>query len=144
MPKLIKDGPQGWHLQTAEAVLDWREAEDWQQGQPLRLDGEAEPDAAYVDASAIAIEFPAFNDGRGLSLAVLLRTRYGYTGELRATGAVHEDIMHYMSRCGFDAFELPDERNAQTALALMEPYSGLYQGSVSQPEPAFRRVNRGL
>ena len=144
MPKLIKYGPEGWHVQPAEAVLDWRAADQWQAGQPLRLEGEAEPDAAYVDASAIAIEFPAFNDGRGLSLAVLLRTRYGYTGELRAVGAVHEDILHYMTRCGFDAFELPDERDAHTALDVIEPYTGQYQGSVTQPEPAFRRVNRGL
>ena len=94
-------------------------------------------------AEAIAINFPAFNDGRGLSLAVLLRTRFNYTGEIRAVGAVHEDILHYIVRCGFDVIELPDERNIDTALACLEPYSGVYQGSVISPEPAYRRVNRG-
>ena len=34
----------------------------------------------------IAIRFPVFTDGRGYSLARLLRGRHGYAGELRAVG----------------------------------------------------------
>ena len=91
----------------------------------------------------IAIDFPAFNDGRGLSLAVLLRTRCQFRGELRAIGDVHTDLMHYLHRCGFDSCLLPDGRNAQTALRALSSLSDFYQGSVRQPLPAFRRVDRG-
>lgn len=91
----------------------------------------------------VAIHFPAFNDGRGLSLAVLLRTRFGYTGELRAIGDVHTDILHYLHRCGFDSYLLPDGRDPVTALSALNSLSDFYQGSVVQPLPAFRRVARG-
>lgn len=110
------------------------------------LPGDAEPDeiVALLDRIAlIAIRFPAFNDGRGLSLAVLLRTRYGYAGELRATGEVHEDLLHYMRRCGFDSFQLPDGRDPAVALDALHALSDFYQGSVIDPRPAFRRVARG-
>ena len=34
----------------------------------------------------IAVDFPVFRDGRGFSIARLLRERYGYKGEIRAIG----------------------------------------------------------
>ncbi|WP_421951591.1 phosphoadenylyl-sulfate reductase [Pelagibacterium sp.] len=54
--------------------------------------------------SSIAINFPAFTDGRGYSSARLLRERYGYDGELRAVGDVLTDQIPFMRRCGIDAF----------------------------------------
>ena len=56
----------------------------------------------------ITIAFPKFTDGRGYSMAWLLRSRLGYTGELRAVGDVLFDEMQFMVRCGFDAFEVVD------------------------------------
>lgn len=91
----------------------------------------------------IAISFPAFNDGRGLSLATLLRTRYGFKGELRAVGVVHEDVVHYLLRCGFDSLLLPPGRNIDVAKRGLSVMSHYYQGSVIEPKPAFRRVQRG-
>jgi uncharacterized protein (DUF934 family) len=58
----------------------------------------------------IALEFPQFKDGRAYSHARLLRARYGFTGELRAVGNVLRDQLVFMQRCGFDAFEVADER----------------------------------
>jgi uncharacterized protein (DUF934 family) len=112
----------------------------------VSVSGDAEPDLLaplLARVSLIAIEFPAFNDGRGLSLAVLLRTRCQFRGELRAIGDVHTDLMHYLHRCGFDSCLLPDGRNPQTALRALLSLSDFYQGSVRQPLPAFRRVERG-
>ena len=43
--------------------------------------------AAAVQGGVIAIRFPAFGDGRGHSLAVLLRERHGFKGEIRAVGS---------------------------------------------------------
>lgn len=110
------------------------------------LAGDAEPDeivGLLNRIKLIAIRFPAFNDGRGLSLAVLLRNRYGFTGELRAIGEVHEDLLHYMRRCGFDSFQLPDGRDPAVALSALHSLSDFYQGSVVDPRPAFRRLARG-
>jgi phosphoadenosine phosphosulfate reductase len=62
----------------------------------------------------IAIDFPKFNDGRGYSAAYLLRSRYRYTGELRAIGDVLRDQLFYMQR-GFNAFATRADRNIQDA-----------------------------
>jgi uncharacterized protein (DUF934 family) len=106
------------------------------------LNADEEPDAVADDLAErplVAIRFPTFNDGRALSLAVLLRTRYGYQGELRAIGAVHEDLMHYMRRCGFDTFLLRDGGNVDVACRSLNAMSEYYQGSVIDPRPRFRR-----
>ena len=144
MPKLIKLNADGdWQIDSTASETVWVTADTWQPGQALLLPGDAEPESAYAEADSIAIEFPAFNDGRGLSLAVLLRTRIGFAGDIRAVGEVHEDLLHYMARCGFSSFELADERDVDQALALVAPYSDHYQASILQPTPAFRRVQRG-
>ncbi len=54
--------------------------------------------------SSIAVEFPAFTDGRGYSSARLLAERLGYKGELRAVGDVLADQIPLMRRCGVNAF----------------------------------------
>ncbi|HTQ15395.1 MAG TPA: DUF934 domain-containing protein [Rhizomicrobium sp.] len=55
--------------------------------------------------SVIVYEFPVFRDGRPFSWARMLRTRLGYTGELRATGHFLYDQIAFLVRTGFDAFE---------------------------------------
>ncbi|WP_377298820.1 DUF934 domain-containing protein [Rhizobium sp. SGZ-381] len=52
----------------------------------------------------VAVQFPAFSDGRGFSHASLLRERLGYRNELRAVGDVLIDHIPLMLRCGFDSF----------------------------------------
>ena len=114
-------------------------------GNGLALEVDDEPSSQFSQAPLITINFPVFNDGRGLSLAVLLRTRYGFTGELRAVGDVHQDLLHYMRRCGFDSYVLPEHRQLPAAdnRQPFVPYSDYYQASVIQPVPAFRRTSRG-
>jgi uncharacterized protein (DUF934 family) len=86
----------------------------------------------------IAINFPAFMDGRGFSYARELRER-GFGGELRATGAFIRDQMAYMARCGFDAFQMDDETQLEEALSSLADFSEFYQASADQPLPLFRR-----
>src|SRR5205814_2587908 len=53
------------------------------------LDASEGPEAIAGDLqrfALIAVNFPKFGDGRGYSIARLLRERYGYQGELRAIG----------------------------------------------------------
>ena len=52
----------------------------------------------------VAVAFPAFNDGRAFSHASLLRSRLGFTGEVRAVGDVLIDQIPLMLRCGVDSF----------------------------------------
>src|SRR4029077_19883403 len=59
--------------------------------------------APYVDRLAlIALAFPSFRDGRAYSQARLLRERYGFRGELRATGDILRDQFLFLLRAGFD------------------------------------------
>ena len=140
MPLLTK-GESGWALSDAPLPA-WKSVDDGG-ADFLLLANDAEPETDVTQAQSIAIEFPAFNDGRGLSLAVMLRTRLNFSGQLCAVGAVHEDLLHYMDRCGFDAIVLPDGRDVDTALRLVQPYQAHYQGSVTDPRPAFLRETRG-
>jgi uncharacterized protein (DUF934 family) len=96
--------------------------------------------ADSLDALAlVAVFFPQFTDGRGYSTARLLRERYGWQGELRAIGDVQRDQLFYLSRVGFDAFELKDGIDAEAALSAFGDFSEAYQTSVERPLPLFRR-----
>ena len=92
-----------------------------------------------AEFAVIGVDFPVFRDGRGYSIAYLLRSRYGYKGELRAIGDVQKDQLFYLARVGFDAFALKDGKSAADALASLDDFSEVYQGSVDRPAPLFRR-----
>src|SRR5690242_13108295 len=77
--------------------------------------------------AVIALEFPKFNDGRAMSQARLLRERYGYRGEIRATGKVTRDLLLFMHRCGFDAFETGDHVTAEIVRKSLTTFSLSYQ-----------------
>lgn len=92
--------------------------------------------------SVIAVDFPKFTDGRGYSIAYNLRTRIGYTGELRAIGDVLRDQMFYMQRVGFDAFAPRADRSIEDALKGLFDFSEKYQTSWDEKSPLFRRAQR--
>ena len=87
----------------------------------------------------VAVQFPKFTDGRGYSIARLLRERYGYTGPLRAVGDVLRDQLFYMLRCGFDAFAMKHDDQIDAALSAYRDFSDAYQTSVDRKEPLFVR-----
>lgn len=87
----------------------------------------------------VAVNFPVFTDGRGFSIARLLRERFEYQGELRAVGYVLRDQLCFMKRCGFNSFDLPENINPVEALASLNDFTEYYQTSVDQPQPLFRR-----
>jgi uncharacterized protein (DUF934 family) len=98
------------------------------------------PDVARVPV--IAVDFPAFTDGRGYSTARLLRERYGYTGELRAIGDVQRDQLYYLHQSGFDAFALRDDKDAAEALAGLRDFSDGYQHTQRRAPWFLRREAR--
>jgi uncharacterized protein (DUF934 family) len=134
----------------APAAKDWREEgyvplAEWLAGDhngspilaptddPHLLDGKLE------GVSLIAIAFPKFADGRGLSLAVLLRKRLGYTGELRAVGDVARDQLFQMARCGLNAFALRADQDPADCLRAFSDYGDVYQDAADSVAPLFRR-----
>jgi uncharacterized protein (DUF934 family) len=113
-----------------------------QHGEVVRLEPTDDPAsvAGRLDRVArIEVNFPKFGDGRGYSIARLLRERYGYKGELRAVGEVVRDHLFYMESCGFDAFLLREGEDPVEALTGFEDFSESYATSVTRPVPLFRR-----
>lgn len=91
--------------------------------------------APYIkDLRLICIEFPTYTDGRGYTHARLLRTRYGYTGELRAVGDIRPDQMLFMRRMGFDAFEGDQVLDANALEPYMTRFEHNYQPSYALPK----------
>lgn len=91
------------------------------------------------DLPLIAVDFPVFKDGRGFSIASLLRSRYGYRGDLRAIGDVLIDQLFYLRRVGFSSFALRVDQDPDTAVAALSTFTDVYQSGVDQPLPYFRR-----
>jgi len=90
----------------------------------------------------VAIDFPQFADGRGYSTAALLRSRFGWRGELRAIGEVLRDQLFYLHRVGFDAYAIREGKDIEDALKALNDFSETYQAAVDEPLPLFRRRGR--
>jgi len=89
--------------------------------------------------SLIAIEFPRFSDGRGYSIAKLLRERFKFKGQLRAVGWVLRDNLLYMERVGFDAFELAAGKPLESGLQAFAELPIAYQATAVDRRPLYRR-----
>ncbi|WP_442497674.1 DUF934 domain-containing protein [Methylobacter sp. sgz302048] len=79
----------------------------------------------------IELNFPAFADGRAFSHAWLLRNRYRYTGEIRATGHYMPDQVFYLSRVGINAFSLEKTEDLPAALSTLNDFTVIYQKSTN-------------
>lgn len=64
----------------------------------------------------VAINVENFSDGRIYSLAFELRQFCQYRGEIRAVGAIYDNLS-MMEKCGFDAFVLQGDLSAEEAIA---------------------------
>ena len=112
----------------------------------VRIDPEDDVEQAKLaldQVALVALTFPKFGDGRAYSKARLFRDRFGYKGELRAVGEVLADQLQYMSRCGFDAFQLAEGKDLASALRALSDFTVTYQGASDDPRPLYRRVKRG-
>jgi uncharacterized protein (DUF934 family) len=86
----------------------------------------------------IAVQFPKFADGRGFSIAHLLR-RLGYAGDLRAIGELLVDQLFMLKRVGFTSFVLRTDQSIEAARAALTRYTDVYQAAADGALPAFRR-----
>lgn len=141
--------PEGPALISADRLLREREALAGRNGElgvvwPNARDV-AELAPLLSRLSLVALVFPKFRDGRAFSQARLLRERYGFKGELRATGNVLRDQLLMMARAGFDAFEVEKPADAEAFAAALGSYSVFYQptGDGRPTAAAIRRAAKG-
>ncbi|MAR93370.1 MAG: DUF934 domain-containing protein [Pseudomonadota bacterium] len=134
---------------SGDVILDialWQELAPRLQHRPgkvgVKVPVDVEPED-LVDllgqVDVIAIEFPVFRDGRGYSLARILRERLGYEGELRACGDVLRDQMFYLQRCGFNSFVTREDRCIEDALNGLHDFSVTYQADALEKRPIYLR-----
>ena len=94
----------------------------------------------------VVLHFPKFTDGRAYSQARLLRERLGYTGGLRATGAVLLDQLPFLLRCGFDSFESEQKGFGPALAKATSLFSVVYQptgdGRATAGALRLKRRNR--
>lgn len=91
----------------------------------------------------VTVDFKTTGDGRGYTQGKLLRERYGYTGEMRARGMVRADMMWFLVRCGFDAYDLAPGEEVDIAIAQLHRFSVAYQagaeGALAHPRMRYGR-----
>lgn len=165
MSKLIKDGeltPDRWTLlrdASGPEVLQalqgknlivplqfWKmyqaELNDYAGGKAIWLNSDenvADIGSGLQSFPLIALNFPLFSDGRSYSNARALREQFKYQGEVRAIGDVLRDQLFYMSRCGFNAFDLRQDQDANLCLQAFQDFKTSYQATIAEPMPLFRR-----
>ena len=124
----------------------WLQERDAFEGSNAPLGLRLEPDARLEEIAGdlhrfalIVVAFPKFGDGRGFSLAHLLRARHGFRGEIRAVGDVLFDQLQAMRRSGFDSFEITDAATLQALEAGRRPGVGhFYQAGLGPETPLPR------
>ena len=135
--------PAGQRLLT---LAQWQAVrQDWPRdlaaGIAVPNDFDIETLEADLDRFAlVALDFPKWNDGRAYSQARLLRRRFGFAGEVRATNQVLVDMLPLLVRCGFDAAALRADQDLAAARRAFTFFPEYYQGDVRQPRPRYARV----
>ena len=156
--KIIKDGAvidDQWQLLASDAdtvpegavivpLSLWEQKKSELAGREqlgIWLDSDQSPQAIADDLenfAVVAINFPAFADGRGFSYGRELRDTHNYQGEVRAIGGFIRDQLYFLQRCGFNAFAL-ENTELESALASLQDFSDNYQAAIDQPVPFFNR-----
>ena len=96
-------------------------------------------EGAFEGVERIELQFPKLTDGRAFSQALLLRRRFGFAGDVRATGDVLIDQLVQMARSGFSSAVLAEGVDAAAAERQFARFKDFYQGDALQPRPHFAR-----
>ena len=143
-----EDGPQPHPPARAHTLLtleQWHAVRDsWPTGLTtgVLLANTVDIETLAADLPRLALvvlHFPKWVDGRAYTQARLLRTRYRYRGEVRATGDVLVDMLPLLQRTGFDAVCMRHGQKLESAMRALGYFAGHYQGDVTQPLPVFAR-----
>ena len=134
--------PQGYQLLSLAQWLAVRQR--WPRGLPVGVkfpnDGDIELLADDLHRiGLVALDFPKWVDGRAYSQARLLRSRYRYAGEVRASGEVLVDMMPLLERTGFNSVVLRPGQDRLAAERALRFFPGHYQGDLKDARPVFVR-----
>jgi uncharacterized protein (DUF934 family) len=132
------EAPQGYQLLT---LAGWLAARDtWPRGLPVGVQlandeavEQLAPDLARI--GLVTLAFPKWTDGRAYSQARLLRSRWRYEGEVRATGEVLIDMLPLLERTGFTSAELRADQDRLAAERALRFFPGHYQGDALGHRP---------
>lgn len=136
----LPDGPAIVSLKRFEAERQTLLARNARLG--VKLSSSDSPMSLGEDVhrlSLVALEFPSFRDGRGFSWSRQLRTRLGYTGEIRAVGGFLIDQLAYLTRVGVDSFDGDDRITPEALKAALSEMTNVYQ-----PAPDGKKTIREL
>lgn len=96
-------------------IQEYCEGVDWGAVKAIDLPGGVDPYSLtnHLDTlQLIRVDFPSFSDGRGFTVARLIRLM-GYQGRLRAKGYLISDQYAMARRSGFDEVEISAELAAR-------------------------------
>ncbi|KEI71784.1 DUF934 domain-containing protein [Endozoicomonas elysicola] len=127
------------HVSAIDAAIQANTDHNGQIG--IWFDSADEPEMvadALNQFEVIAVNFPKFMDGRGYSIARLLRERFNYRGDVRAIGDVLVDQLYYLQRCGFSSFRLREDQNPDYAVEALTTFSTDYQTAADNLTPVYR------
>ncbi len=143
-----EDGPQPHPPVRAHSLLtleQWHAVrETWPASVPagITLGNTVDIEALAGDLAhfgLVVLHFPKWVDGRAYTQARLLRARYRFRGEVRATGDVLVDMVPLLARTGFSQAQMRADQELEVAQRALGFFAGHYQGDVLQPKPAFAR-----
>ena len=75
--------------------------------------------------SLIQLNFLSFKDGRPFSVAKILRKKFNFKNEIRASGHILPDQYIFLIRCGFDSVEIK-EKDIKVWVRFFKMDEGLY------------------
>jgi uncharacterized protein (DUF934 family) len=139
------DGPVTPAPQQLLSLAQWQALrENWPEHLAVAV---AVPNDADVESlesdlprlALVALHFPKWVDGRAYSQARLLRSRFRFIGEIRATGDVVVDMLPLLARTGFDAVQLRADQSVEAAERTLGAFPGHYQADAIERRPLFAR-----
>lgn len=125
------------------SLEQWHAVRDhWPAGLPTAVEVPNDYDIEGLAAdlprlALVVLQFPKWVDGRAYSQARILRSRYRFAGEIRATGEVLVDMVLLAARTGFDAVQLRADQSLDAARRALSFFPGHYQGDTAQLKPHF-------
>lgn len=130
---LIRHG----HVESAAHLANIADLEGFynsNRGEEVRLPNDVNLQEFALQLSkvkTILVDFPAYSDGRGFSIARQLRKQYGYKGLLVADGPLIPDQYNMALQCGFDAVRLDGKtfsiQGESDWFNAMDAFAGTYQ-----------------
>ena len=116
----------------ADATLETREAP---LGVSIAAGDELGELPSYLpNLKLVVLHFDTFRDGRAFSQARIIRSRYGYGGEIRAVGHILRDQLLFLHRCGVNAVRTDERVSAADWRQALKEFSYAYQPAADDTE----------